>query len=290
MRDLPSDYLNSNNKEMSSVVVATGENEFGSFISAGYLLPTSSEMIMGRRYLDARDQRKKLTIEELYQRVMDNYHGTYCLGSYEMWSNSRAQLRHAPWRSFDLHADCLIQRSGKRKRNDEGRDCLEALTALYIPTDGFSSDLTIVTSSKADDGNAGTNRVASRVRWLEQCNGCGHEIGDPAKACCKEVMEYNCNREMERNSDVGWTFYCSEECAQKYGAQAWADAGRKWARDKAGCSGYFLKSNGASGFWYAVQNDRAAMEILRDAGWRKDFMDYILDAPSLEGETIQYDD
>lgn len=298
MKNLPSDH---DNREMS-VVVAMGENEFGSFISAGYLQPTSSEMILARRYLDGRDLRLKLTIEELYERVTGADHGSYCLGSYEMWSNGKARRRFSTWRTLDLHAACCLKgKSGKRKRMDEGRDSLEALPPLYIPTDGFSPDLTILATPALEDYNINNinnvhaavvtttaNHLASHVRWLEQCNGCGQEIGDPVKACCKEVVEYT-SRE-EPNVAVGWTFYCSEECAQRYGARAWADAGRKWASVMASCPGYFLKSNGASGFWYAVQNDRDAMSVLRDAGWRKDFMDYILDAPRKEGEPIQYDD
>jgi hypothetical protein len=282
MESIPNAHV-SGSREMG-IVVAVGVNEFGPFVSAGYsridpASPNSCDVMLGRRYLDERDQRRKWAVEDLYDRIWVSDHGSYSLGSYVMWADGKARRRVAPWRTLDLHAECLNGRSGKRKRTEEGRDRLEPLPSLYIPTDGFSPSLSIATIERCD--NVSNSRLVSQVKWLEQCHGCGREIGDRTKACCKEVTEYM--PPDQSHVAVGWAFYCSEDCAQRYGAQAWADASRTWARAMAG-SGHFLKSNGASGFWYAIQNDKAAMLILLAAGWRKDFMDYILDSSLPKGE------
>ena len=88
-------------------IAAVGENDFGSFVSAGYMEAKSKgggdlHMTLARRYLEEGDARSKWTAQMLYTKICSNT----CTSS---------DGDDLPWRSHDLHALLRPQRRGKRK-------------------------------------------------------------------------------------------------------------------------------------------------------------------------------
>jgi hypothetical protein len=183
-------------------------------------------------------------------------------------------FHHSPWRSLDLHAKKLTYKGAKRNFERENKDASndEKLPPLNIPgLQDFSPDFTIVHDSST------SSKVKSRyIQWVEQCHGCGKELMNPSKTCCKEVMEYTAE---EPNCDVGCSFYCAPKCACENGAPAWAEASATW-QDLQGGSGYFLKSNYLTGFWGAVEQDEDSLKLMADAVWTPDCSSYHLFAPN----------
>jgi hypothetical protein len=251
-----------------TAVVAVGENDFGSFVSAGYLVPSSAQLILGRRYLEEGDARAKWSVEELYEKVKASDRG-FLPG---------VDLRIAPWRTIDLHANKkLPPKRGKRKRGDGGdnddKGSDKLVPALNLrPTEEFSSDLLICTS---DD------TLTSQAHWLEQCNGCGNEIDDTKKACiCLELRT--------TSHDVrGCVHYCDVECFVQRGMSPWADAGRKWAQgmgrkrtstqeDERRNASLILGTRPSSGLLSSVEDDMTISKLVRDAGWKMFEKDYHL--------------
>jgi hypothetical protein len=266
-----------NEKDRRLIVVAVGENEFGSFISAGYMeqsyttgitlgrmeqsYTTGTAITLGRRYLGEGDLRAKWSVEELYERVSKTDRGVWrvVLEPCRLWTCSNVEwFRIAPWRTLDLHAEMcvLTEKSAKRKRGTKATvtaTSSDRLPALNIPgIEEFSPEFTI------------SDPIRSNVRWLEQCHGCGKEINDSATTCCKEVDEFD-TEEPLRN--VGFAFYCTAECARENGAPSWANAGKTWATDMSAPAGCRLKSNEAGGFWRAIESDKKAMKLMKDGGW-----------------------
>jgi hypothetical protein len=269
--------------EDRTVVAAVGENEFGAFVSAGYLQPGGA-IILGRRYLDEGDERAKWSVEELYERVSRTDRGTVqIVSSNKLWFVSEACWRIPPWRTLDLHAE-KVAKARKRKRATKDDDMCE-LPSLDIPHQDFSPMLDIVKRvDRREFDNYTFRELVSNVRWVEQCCGCGKEVRDPSKVCCIEVMEYTSE---EPNSDIGRAMYCGADCVNKNGIpQAWAAATKKWAHDMYGTR-YFMKSKGDGGFWAAIESDKKASKVMRDAGWKKEWIDYSCFAEA--GSDVEYD-
>jgi hypothetical protein len=129
------------NKDRTAVA-AVGENEFGAFVSAGYL-QSGGALIYGRRYLDEGDERAKWSVEELYERVSHTDRGSMqMVSNSNLWFGSEACWRIAPWRILDLHAE-KIAKGRKRKRATKD-DEMGELPSLDIPYQDFSPQVDIV--------------------------------------------------------------------------------------------------------------------------------------------------
>jgi hypothetical protein len=220
MKGLPWDPSNEDRR----VVAAVGENEFGAFVSAGYL-QSGGAIILGRRYLDEGDERAKWSVEELYERVSRTDRGSIQMVSKnQLWFGSEACWRIAPWRTLNLHAE-KVAKGRKRKRATKDDDVGE-LPWLNIAHQDFSPSLDVVKRpDRSEFDNADFGELVSNVRWVEQCYGCGKEVRDPSTACFNEIMEYTSE---EPNSDIGKSIYCGVDCVKKNGkAQVWAAATKK---------------------------------------------------------------
>jgi hypothetical protein len=239
-----------------TTVVAVGDNDFGSFVSAGYLLPSSAQMILGRRSLDEGDVRAKWTVEELHEKVTASDRGFF----------QGLDLRIVPWRTIDLHANKKIpSKGGKRKRGGNNEDNAKLVPALNLPpAEEFSSELVISTSDEI---------LTSQVRWLEQCNGCGNALDETDSRCIRLQLK-NASFTV-----VGCTNYCNIECLVQRGMPPWASAGRKWAegvrrinnrivQDEWETQSLILVTDHTSVIMSSVEDDKAICKLLRDAGWR----------------------
>lgn len=258
-----------------TVVAAVGENEFGAFVSAGYLQsggePGTGAIILGRRYLDEGDERAKWSVEELYERLSRTDRGiVQMVSNNKLWLGFGACWSIAPWRTLDLHAEKVAK--GRKPKRATKDDDMGELPSLNIPHQDFSPRLDIARKVDSEFDSIDFRELVSNVRWLEQCYGCGKAVRDSSTACCIEVMEYTSE---EPNSDIGTAIYCEADCIKKNGIpQAWAAATKKWAHDMYGTR-YFLKSKGDGGFWAAIESDKKASNVMRDAGWQKDGINYI---------------
>lgn len=250
------------------LVVAVGENEFGAFVSAGYLGGGSRVLTIGRRYLAEGDERAAWSVDELYERVLATDQGVLENPVGDFW-------RVGPWRTMDLHAAKLgAKGKGKRKRGNEADDTTAKnpeLPALEISKEGFSPKLVLSWTQ------LGFPKVASKVQWVEQCCGCGNEIKLPTKACCWNPDEWTTE---EPNAALGEFWYCSSECVvRKDVMDAWEAFGKQWLR-KREHSGCFLKVGHtavADAFWEAVRSNAAASKRWKDVGWHEDG-DFMLEA------------
>lgn len=83
--------------ETESLVVAKGENDFGPFVSAGWMRP-GCRWTVARRYLSERDPRAKWSLGKFYQSIVD---GTI---SIKEGSGEKA-LRVLPWQTSVMHAN-----------------------------------------------------------------------------------------------------------------------------------------------------------------------------------------
>lgn len=91
--------------EDQEVVAAVGENNFGAFVSVGFLITRDTESLwltLARRYLDDRDVRSKWTPEELIDKITAE--------------GSTLEEGILPWNNKELHAETLTKRKTKRKR------------------------------------------------------------------------------------------------------------------------------------------------------------------------------
>ena len=111
--------FNAENKN-EIVVVAKGENDFGSFVSAGFIAmknhqqggddkkKRSVQATIGRRYLDDKDARAKWTLEVLYDVVLQENSST------TKKPDGSQTINPIAWQCRCLHA--ALQKKGKRKR------------------------------------------------------------------------------------------------------------------------------------------------------------------------------
>jgi hypothetical protein len=264
--------------EPLSVVVAVGENEFGSFLSAGYLTHQDSVLILGRRYLADGDKRAAWSVEELYERVLNADRGTIGMSQYQ-----GGTWRIAPWRTLDLHSARARAGKGKRKR-DESNETL--LPLLKIPNkNGFVPKVEF-------DTRILQTQLQSNVVWIEQCHGCGKAVSDPVTACCLDLTEWTTREAITGN--VGSAYYCGPACVLTKGvAKEWATASKLWALECSKRSGshqyhwYLQSSDPDSPFWNALKSDDKTSKIIRDAGWDNtiDASKFILRADDCDGES-----
>ena len=92
----------------TNIVYAIGHNDFGPFISAGWMRP-GNRITLGRRYLDGdRDGRAKWDLDDLRKAVLE-----------EVYNPSDGSVRVPPWKCSVLHVD---DQSGKRRKKDEDEE------------------------------------------------------------------------------------------------------------------------------------------------------------------------
>jgi hypothetical protein len=93
-------------KEKTAAVAAVGDNNFGLFVSAGFVTSKADGKLvltLGRRYLDHRDERGSWTVEQLYAKIVEAY-------------QERDDKQNLPWQTKDLHAETVTKRKAKRQR------------------------------------------------------------------------------------------------------------------------------------------------------------------------------
>mmetsp|Transcript_17987 Transcript_17987/g.44773 ORF Transcript_17987/g.44773 Transcript_17987/m.44773 type:complete len:224 (-) Transcript_17987:306-977(-) len=104
---------NGNQKdETESLVVAKGENEFGPFVSAGWMRP-GCRWTVARRYLSESDPRAKLSFQELYDTIVD--------GTIEDKDGDK-NFKVLPWQTKAMHVDYQGDKEdnggGKRQKTE----------------------------------------------------------------------------------------------------------------------------------------------------------------------------
>jgi hypothetical protein len=88
-----------------NLVFAKGYNDFGNFISAGWMRP-GCRLTLARRYLEDDDARVKWDLEDLKKHVIGG-----------IFDETSGKVNIPPWQCGALHSD--IQKPGKRKQTDE---------------------------------------------------------------------------------------------------------------------------------------------------------------------------
>mmetsp|Transcript_14443 Transcript_14443/g.23546 ORF Transcript_14443/g.23546 Transcript_14443/m.23546 type:complete len:221 (-) Transcript_14443:223-885(-) len=91
--------------QADNLVVALGSNEFGKFISVGYLR-VGNRITLARRYLDDGDLRCKWNVDALKSAVLE-----------EIASAGKAGMTIPPWQCAAMHAEAE-QPSAKRQKQD----------------------------------------------------------------------------------------------------------------------------------------------------------------------------
>jgi hypothetical protein len=270
----PFEYFDS--KEMPTTVAAIGYNDFGSFVSAGYLeyCGNGTVLTLGRRYLDAKDLREKWTLEELHQRLarVDKGHVNLCVKIELDNLNAGENVRVPPWRTVDLHAEKLTRKRKKQTIDvDETQESSSngKRPSLNVPSEG-GYDSSIVLDV---DETYPTNAL-----WVEQCVGCGNALGDESnKASNLNFYEFTTEKP---NTTYNVGIYCNSQCAVQTGVPALVEAGKAW-KEKHDDDGYSLQSR--CRFWRAVESDSQATRKLKENGWRKvdgwTHADWVLGAP-----------
>jgi hypothetical protein len=103
--------------QTENLIVAKGTNEFGSFVSAGWMRP-GNRWTLARRYLaDKKDPRAKLSLQELQEAVIDE--------TVELVEETGQQkLRIPPWQCSLLHTEYQEppKKGEKRKADDAAND------------------------------------------------------------------------------------------------------------------------------------------------------------------------
>jgi len=94
--------------QADNLVFALGSNEFGSFISVGWLR-VGNRITIARRYLNDSDMRCKWDIEALRSAVIDE------IATAE--EDGHMKLRMPPWQCAAMHVDA-VQPSAKRRKQD----------------------------------------------------------------------------------------------------------------------------------------------------------------------------
>lgn len=82
--------------QVENMVLALGENEFGNFISVGWLR-VGNRVTLSRRYLDESDERAKWDIEDLRKAVFDQIA--------TVQEGGQVKLVIPPWQCAAMHAD-----------------------------------------------------------------------------------------------------------------------------------------------------------------------------------------
>eukprot|EP00980_Cylindrotheca_fusiformis_P007226 scaffold1525_cov142-Cylindrotheca_fusiformis.AAC.26 len=88
--------------QRDNLVFAKGKNEFGSFISVGWMRP-GCRLTLGRRYVDDNDARSKWDLRTLQEHVVG-----------DIFDEASGEVRIPPWQCDVMHSD--VQKVGKRKQ------------------------------------------------------------------------------------------------------------------------------------------------------------------------------
>lgn len=82
--------------ETQSLVVAKGENDFGPFVSAGWMRP-GCRWTVARRYLSEKDPRAGMSFQKFYQSIVD--------GTVSVNEEGEKKLKVLPWQTDAMHVD-----------------------------------------------------------------------------------------------------------------------------------------------------------------------------------------
>lgn len=88
--------------QRDNLVFAKGKNEFGNFISAGWMRP-GNRVTLARRYLDDKDARVKWDVQQLKKSVIAG-----------IFDEKSGEVNIPPWQCDALHSE--FQQPGKRKQ------------------------------------------------------------------------------------------------------------------------------------------------------------------------------
>ena len=91
--------------QRDNLVFAKGRNDFGDFVSAGWMRP-GSRITLARRYLEEDDARIKWSLEDLQKAVLNG-----------IYDEQSGQVHVPPWQCDALHAE--FQQEGKRKQGED---------------------------------------------------------------------------------------------------------------------------------------------------------------------------
>lgn len=94
--------------QTENLIVAKGENEFGAFVSAGWMRP-GNRWTLARRYLPEGDPRAKMSLLELQQAVVDE---SVTL----MEETGQQKLKIPPWQCGLLHAEYQEKSRGEKRK------------------------------------------------------------------------------------------------------------------------------------------------------------------------------
>lgn len=92
--------------QVQNMVLAVGENEFGSFVSVGWLR-VGNRVTLARRYVDEGDERAKWDIDDLRKAVFDQIA--------TVKEDGHAKLVIPPWQCATMHADAPAQGNKRQK-------------------------------------------------------------------------------------------------------------------------------------------------------------------------------
>lgn len=99
--------------ETESIVVAKGENDFGPFVSAGWMRP-GCRWTVARRYLEETDPRATWSLKKVYSSIID---GTISIKE----GSKEKKLKALPWQTSAMHVNYQgssdeDEGSGKKRR------------------------------------------------------------------------------------------------------------------------------------------------------------------------------
>lgn len=91
--------------QRDNFVFAKGSNDFGNFVSAGWMRP-GSRVTLARRYLGEKDARAKWSLQDLQKAVIEG-----------IYDKKSGKVHIPPWQCDAMHSS--LQQEGKRKKVDD---------------------------------------------------------------------------------------------------------------------------------------------------------------------------
>jgi hypothetical protein len=257
-------------KSKYNVVVAKGENDFGSFISAGQRRRSDNNsnnnnqefcLILGRRYLDEGDERAKWSLQQLYNVVVEEFSQIEILPRASITSGKP----FSPWRCLSLHAEKKTKR--KRKRGTE-LSPTSSTPPLYMPApDGkaFQPQLK-VTIRKTDNGSYILKFTAPNVVWEYQCWGCGGPATEEKN--CDPQINFGDNNNNNNNAhcDFMHSEFCSSSCCLKLVPELVRVS--KEVQKQVGNNCLLPVTNVNDTILQAIKDDKTALKSMEEAGWK----------------------
>lgn len=246
-------------------VVGIGNNEYGHFVSAGYVHGRS--LILGRRYLAEGDIREKWDLEMLFSEIEKSFPDLIryccdvrCYGSFK-----------PPWRSMALHSQVL--RSGKRKHG-EPEPILAYMHAPKIDTslcDGkkFEADMKVVSSRGCHKNAKYICSPPKSLLWEDQCWSCGGHCERSYVTISFEVSTLNKDQN-DYSHNFLKTEFCGDKCAVNFLPNL-VFISREFLRLSKiqGDNECFLEfETEQSEFWEALKKHPSACSKLEEVGWK----------------------